>query len=330
MNLRIARPTLRLLREDLKSDWEDPGPRRALDALSYEDLQPMSELPHPIIAKAVEVCGPRPEDDRFVGPIGSSTRHRLMEIKSGQWRGGVWYDPVTSSPWLVVAGLAKGGHQDRDDFYERVKRANDSGAVDDWLPTDEDTKLLKQEMAEHLLSTWQLGVQVSIADLLEKVCQGGEASVDIAHPIENNDPLANLDLEVVRDGDVEHVFLKIKPDKQFANSTLIWQLTERVLITLHPPVSDWDRFENTYSNIAEPGHWKVRAARLQAALSGGNFIKAEVGVLGHYVEKRSVAENSVLGRASRAICGIYFVPTRDPDSVPVCTECESIYEQLSD
>jgi hypothetical protein len=46
-----------------------------------------------------------------------------------------------------VAGLAKGEHQDHDDFYVRVKRENDKGDPDRWLPTNGDHRLLKQEVA---------------------------------------------------------------------------------------------------------------------------------------------------------------------------------------
>jgi hypothetical protein len=60
----------------------------------YDALHPLSELPHPIITKATQSFGAN-ADDNFVGPITSSTNLPLMEIKTGQWRGGVWEDPTT-------------------------------------------------------------------------------------------------------------------------------------------------------------------------------------------------------------------------------------------
>lgn len=108
---RRARPTLRVLREDLTSGWESANPRRALADHRLTDLHPLSELPHPIIAKAANSFGADDAQDNYVGPVMSSTRLRLLEIKQSQWRGGVWEDPEMQVCWLVISGLAKGGHE---------------------------------------------------------------------------------------------------------------------------------------------------------------------------------------------------------------------------
>lgn len=110
MHSRRARPTLRVLREDLTSDWKSPHPLRALKQERLLDLHPLSELPHPIIRKAAECLGAHSNSDNFKGPIESATALRLLEIKESQWRGGVWQDPASGVCWLVVAGKAKGDH----------------------------------------------------------------------------------------------------------------------------------------------------------------------------------------------------------------------------
>lgn len=112
MHNRRARPTLRLLREDLAADWRSPHVKRSLEEGDLIALHPLSGLPHPIIEKAAESFGPDPDCDSFVGSIHSSTKLPLLEIKQGQWRGGVWRDDQLGVCWLVVAGLAK-GDQDR-------------------------------------------------------------------------------------------------------------------------------------------------------------------------------------------------------------------------
>jgi hypothetical protein len=101
MHSRRARPTIRVLIEDLVDGWSSPYPRRKLDEGDYYALHPLSELPHPIIAKATETFGMVAAEDNPVGPIASSTQLRLMEIKVGQWRGGVWSDPQTGVHWLA-------------------------------------------------------------------------------------------------------------------------------------------------------------------------------------------------------------------------------------
>lgn len=112
---RRARPTLRLLREDLGSGWNDPQPLRCLENGDLSSLHPLARLPHPIIAKAAESFGNNPEDDNFVGLILCVHSIELKEIRAEQWRGGVWMDDQEVC-WLITAGLAKGGHKDRDDF----------------------------------------------------------------------------------------------------------------------------------------------------------------------------------------------------------------------
>lgn len=89
---RRARPTLRLLAEDLSADWASPRPRRLMDEGRFDEMHPLSELPHPIIAKATESFGTDATADNYAGLIASSARLRLMEIRAGQWRGGVWRD----------------------------------------------------------------------------------------------------------------------------------------------------------------------------------------------------------------------------------------------
>jgi hypothetical protein len=118
MHDRRARPTLRLIEEDLTTDWEMPEARRLLAEGAYDRLHPLSELKHPVISKAVESFGSDPDRDNYVGPVLASTKVPLLEIKASQWRGGVWEDKSTGVRWLVVAGLAKGDHQDHDDFYQ--------------------------------------------------------------------------------------------------------------------------------------------------------------------------------------------------------------------
>lgn len=106
----------------------------------------------------------------------------MLEIKSGQWRGGVWVDPATGVCWLVAAGLAKGNHTDRDDFYERVKRADESGEIDRWLPTDDDRRQLKRETAAKLMINWELDIQHQVLEALRAISSEGTTTFALPHP----------------------------------------------------------------------------------------------------------------------------------------------------
>lgn len=332
MHNRRARPTLRLLREDLTSGWASAYPQRALSEGLTAELHPLSELPHPIIAKAVDSFGASSADDNYVGPIASATQVRLLEIKSSQWRGGVWEDPDTGVCWLVVAGLAKGGHQDRDDFYNRVERENASRGPTRWLPTEQDERLLKQETAARLRTMWELEAQRLVHDALRAIHAGGTQLIDIPHPVLDQGAFAHINLTVNiarEDGyDADEVELEIVPEDRYAGSALLWQLTIRLLISINPPEQSWDRFGNTYSNIAEPGAWAKRVDELGTLVDANELASSEVGTTSHYTHRQHLAGRTINGNAVRALCGSYFVPTQDHDSMPECPACAERLAEL--
>ncbi|MGC4940136.1 DUF3039 domain-containing protein [Kribbella sp. DT2] len=292
----------------------------------------MSELPHPIVAKAAESFGADPADDNSLGPISSSTRTRLLEIKNSQWRGGVWEEPGSGVCWLLVAGLAKGNHEDRDDFYKRVERENDSGDPSRWLPTGEDQRLLKRETAARLRTDWELSVQRQVLDALQAVQAGGTRRFEISHPVVKEEKLAEIDLAVtaVRDDgyEADEIDLEIIPCKGHAGSGLLWQLTVRTLITISPPEQSWDRFKDTYSNIGEVGAWIVRVAELRPFVEANELVLSEPGTTSHYAHREHLAGSTIEGHAVRGLCGVYFVPRQDHAAIPQCQICARRLSEL--
>lgn len=299
---------------------------------SYDELHPLSELPHPLIAKATASFGGDGADDNYVGPIASSTTLRLLEIKIGQWRGGVWEDPSTDVRWLVVAGLAKGDHEDHDDFYQRVQRENENGDPNQWLPIIEDERLLKRETAARLLTEWELGVQDQLLEALRAVQTGGSIRFEVRHPRPDEGLLATVTLDIVAvrepEYEADEIDVEISPAASFASSHLTWQLTVRTLISLHPPEQDWYRVRDTYSNIAEPGAWSTRVTELETLAESRELAVSEPGSHSHYAHREHLAGSTIEGRAVRALCGIFFVPTQDHDSLQVCPDCAHRYSAL--
>lgn len=334
MHNRRARPTLRVLKEDLTSGWVSPMPRRWITSGEHSELHPISELPHPIVMKATESFGSDAADDNFVGPIVTATKLRLLEIKQSQWRGGVWQDHETGVCWLVVAGLAKGGHQDRDDFYKRVQRDNDTTDLAHWLPTAEDVRLLKQETAARIRTDWELEIQRLVRDALRAVQAGGTHRVAIEHPIPGNGTIAYLDLCVViaNEGDyqADEIDLEIVPDSRFAGSNLLWQLTTRILVSISPPEQSWDRYKDTYSNIGEPGVWSERVAQLDELDRTGALAESVPGTTSHYSHRKHLAGSTINGTAIRALCGAFFVPTQDHEGMPECPTCKERFAALAE
>jgi hypothetical protein len=57
-------------------------------------------------------------------------------------------------------------------------------------------------------------------------------------------------------------------------------------------------------------------------------LKTDQNVYAHYAESASVTEGYVMGRPVLALCGSFFIPSRDPLKFPVCPSCKEIVEAL--
>lgn len=329
---RRARPTLRVLREDLGDGWPTPFTRRAIEAGRIEDIQPLNALDHPILQKASSSFTDDPTDDSFVGPIASVTSAHLLEIRSGQWRAGVMVDG--DACWVVAAGLAKGGHKDRDDFYESLARQEKNGTIHSLLPSQEDRDALKRERASALIGTWQLEVQSLLLDVMHTVEQGGTADVVIPSPIPTTSSgghFASITIEVALPEDDyphEDVVLEFTFADRWKSSQLRWHLTVQVLATLHPPEEGWDRLDETYSNILEPGTLASRSREVRALQDRGEIATSTPTSHAHYTHRKDLAQKTVDGAAVRAFCGAYFVPRRDPADLAICPRCQSLHSEI--
>lgn len=48
----------------------------------------------------------------------------------------------------------------------------------------------------------------------------------------------------------------------------------------------------------------------------------------HYADAASVTEGYIMGKAVLAICGKFFVPSRDPLKFPICPICKELAAAL--
>ncbi|MDM4763645.1 DUF3039 domain-containing protein [Galbitalea sp. SE-J8] len=320
---RHGRPTLRVLRDDLGM------------AISSEGLDPHSpliEIDHPIIKKAAESFGADPAADLHEGPIRSSRRNRLLEIKQSQWRGGVWIDDATGEPWLVAAGIAKGDHKDHDDFYQRLARADESGATDAWLPTDADKRQLRREAAAMLVVEWELTVQRAVLAVLKRALGAREITFSLPHPKSEEPDLGTVTVTVdrVRDPDYDSDDLLVEIDlvDRHKGSRLGWTAELRVLTTLEPRQMAWDSGGGIYSPKLDAGRLDERVAELQRLVDANELAAPVPNELAHYSHRRNLAEATVEGKGVRSLCGQYFVPTRDHETTPRCPVCEERFSAL--
>lgn len=334
---RRARPTLRVLREDLTSSWASPEVHRALNEGRVRELGALSELPHPVLAKCLAHFGSDGPMRTPEGLIRSASQYPMWEVKVGQWRAGVWRDPATGVHWLLAAGLAKGGHGDGDDFYQRVMRVHSAKRADTWLPTQEDAAHLKAETAARLLTEWELGIQKSALRALEAVHGGGDFSFDLRHPIEERvEPghahmaSVTVTVDLVRQDDYssDDVVVDMHVNPRWAGSDLWWRAAMRILISIDPPEQGWDTYQESFSTIGEPGAWTARIETLRTLVDAGVLSESVPGSYAHFAHKRHLAGNTIEGHASRALCGVFFVPTQDHATLPQCPRCGEEYTRL--
>jgi len=177
-------------------------------------------------------------------------------------------------------------------------------------------------------------VQRQLCDALRQVENGGCTRVDIPHPKPDHGRLARLTLTVaqVREPDyqADEIDLEVTPATTYAGTSLLWQLTVRALICLSPPEQSWDRYKDTYSNIAEPGSWTSRRAYLDTLVATHEIAESEPGRHSHYTHHEHLAGNTVEGRAVRALCGAFLVPTQDHERLPICPPCQARLSELAD
>lgn len=324
-----ARPTLRLLGA-LTEGWTDTYQARAIKEHRWADIQPLSHLSHPLLEKCHTVLG---TDGEATQAIACSGDLRLAEVRTSQWRGGVWTDHTDGTQWIVAAGLAKGGHRDREDFYEVLGRQCGTAAGKQaLLPTEEDRLLLKRETAARVMADWELKVQAITAELLSELSQRIDPSqrhrsrTTIPHPIKE-EGIAEIEIIIeVVDG-IEEIVLTFL-SRSRPGSHLDTVLVQRLLTSIAPPQQDWDTVYGTYSAMEAPGHCAQQAEVLKEALAQRRLLESIPGQVAHHAHRRDIGVAAVNGTAVRSLCGTWFVPRTDPDRLPRCEECESRYSGL--
>lgn len=314
-----ARPTLRLL-DELTEGWADPHQKRAIAEGRWDDVQPLTHLAHPVLEKCRSVSEVTNHTIRCAEGL------HLVKVRFGQWRAGVWLDPDGVS-WVVAAGLAKGDHQDRGDFYEHLARScSTSAGRAALLPTDDDRHLLKRETASRLLTDWELAVQGLAADLLAGALDAGSHRLRVPHP-KGTSCMAEVELTVVVDQDIEEYVLSIM-SLTHPGSRLAYLMEHRLLVSIAPPEQDWDVAGRIYSAMETDGHGLDQIERLHSAARDRRLLDSFPGQVAHRVHRRHVGDAAVNGKAVRSLCGTFFVPRTDPFSLPECAECARRHAEL--
>lgn len=315
-----ARPTLQVLRS-LHDGWQDKFQQRAVQDGRYDCLHPFAALRHPILRKCAQELSSDPARDGEKRTIKVSGALHLLEIRSSQWRAGVWTDG-DGVRWIVATGLAKGGHDDHDDFYRTLELCCSETGRQSLLPTSQDVHLLKLETAALVRTRWELDIQRTVADMLRRVGDTPSVELSIRHPVKDCD-FARVRLTVATAEDVEDYVVQVK-DLERPGSPLAQLLERRILVSISRPVQAWDVAHGVYSAMEEPGHLLVQIASLDTAIDADELLLPDLGNQAHRVHRRHVGDASINGNALRALCGVFFVPTQDAERLEECPQCQRV------
>lgn len=334
MNAKRARPTLRLLREDLgEARFSYLASRCEEDQASVYGL---SELDHPILIKAAESFNGNSTEDHHEGAIKAALHYLLFEIKNSQWRGGVWKDDAGTA-WVVTAGLAKGGHKDHDDFYKKIERHHQSPeTAAALLPTALDRKLLLAEETNAIYLAWKLDIQRTVHAGLISALSGNPTVKILSFPEGTFSKVPPADREVLsfliavdETSGLAEVSVRFTIRSRWANLKLSWDLQTFVLNTIYPPLYRWDALPNSlFYCCEEEGFWQEQASKLKESIAKEEILPLVEDPHSHYLHKTDIENSTHSGEPKRALCGMYVVSHRDTEGLEQCPDCAHEYARL--
>jgi hypothetical protein len=325
--LNTPRPTLRCLREDLRDDWNDVRQQRGLTQL--DSCPPLHALDHPLIRHAVAMFE---DGDAQANRESISGLYDPMwyKLKSGRWRGAVFVDD-TGQAWLCAAGRRYEGES--KDFYKSFSGDIGAGGTQHYLPTAEDRKRLRREDAEMRLSVWERALHEQTVGSLQQASVEASTSFDLHGLMDQSFILAEVTLEVVRleDGSDSIADIVVTVATRDWGSTAVVARAELVIMAaICPDEESWVAGHTGAEHIySVTGSTQTIDALIEAA-PAADLVPGRTlpGTRSHYTHKVRLTEKYVEGTATRALCGVAFVPRRAPDGLPVCAQCEGIMKLL--
>lgn len=80
-------------------------------------------------------------------------------------------------------------------------------------------------------------------------------------------------------------------------------------------------------NVLVAAHRAAETGEISEELVDSTLV---LGVLAHYTPKGKIVDATVEGNPVRGLCGQWFVPTTNPEVLPICPTCTEKHGALSD
>lgn len=351
----VRRVTLRCLCEDLVDDWGSVAEQRAFQrlraaavssgkdsdvALVLEEAPTTACASHPLVAGFRASFESDSAGIRRESISGLSDPHWWKQ-KVSRWRGAATDAEVVGvgEAWLCAGGLRAAGES--RDFYKSFMKGIETAGAERYLPALEDRRVQRVEQKLARVDAWTEQLRVSVLVCISEASEARE-SVLLHVPAPSPEPvaevLAHLSFEVHREvGEGEELvelFMQVS-DQDHARPSLVQLLIDTAQSVVEPVVDAW----RVLPGVGTSQIWltlisveTLRNAR-EVRSSGAVPVRLResrlrLGVQAHYTQKDGIVSATVEGDAVRGLCGRWFVPTSNPDSLPVCPSCKDEYSRL--
>ena len=332
--MRTPRPTIAFLKSLPIESFTDPIQRKQIANRKWTDLE-FDEVQHPLVddARRRFSGGNRPDQHRSSTKAARRAVFELRDPGGAGWRGAVVLDDA-GDPWIVFA-------EKHNRFHDRAAEVLKVARQRDYLPMDAEYKLRDREDAARADCYWRAGILEAFLSAVRRALNSGQP--EVAHLPES--PKSSVvcgvsveldhdsaDLDEILDSGVASTFVDVglvfpaKPDYPLREAAI-----QEIVGLLRPQPGDIDsvygRNDELHTSITIS---QARLAQLVAAttLDDASCLappdRAPMSERLHYVASSYLAEAFVYGKSVRAVCGEWFVPTRDESAgFPVCGNCEN-------
>lgn len=353
----LRRVTLRCLCEDLASDWRDVAQQRAFvtlrtvaasDQKDSDVVRALDEVPttalaaHPLV-DSFRSAFESNEPSVLRESISGLTNPHWWKQKTSRWRGAATDAAMigVDEAWPCAGGLRAG--KEARDFYVSFTTSIKQHGPDKYLPADEDRRVQAVEEKLARREAWMTQMRLATLICLAEADTSGERRslhVPLPGPASVDKALIHVrfELERIRDDDEELVELFVTVEVEDHTVPNLVQSAIHAVRSVVEPVEDAWRVlpgpgtSEIWAALVAPetltaAHGAVDTGELPEELAESALL---LGIHAHYAPKGHIVDATVEGDPVRGLCGQWFVPTTNPDTLPLCPTCKEKHAALAD
>lgn len=320
---RRPRPTIKFLRMLPSDSFPDEAQAKAIAEGKFKDLA-IGEVRHPLIEDAVrQFQAGRPDLHKSSTAVAGESVFEVRSRTGAAWRGAVILDK-DGDPWLVWASK-------HDEFHHRASSVLKGGGLDHLRPAPVEYKLRAREDADAQHRAWRVDATAGLFAALAEAVELGRERCRFTLP-EGSDGTDDVDITLDHDMPADALedsgsllTLVLRTNSRMTDDFVAFivpnlQANAELIDPVYGPNGTLELWVTvTHAQLAQ-----IVASRGLAIPASGDACIAPPTAL-HYVATKFLADGYVRGVATRGICGIWFVPTRDDHAkLPVCSACEDV------